>query len=42
MRFASVYRQFRSVSDFVATLEGLGDSRGRPGGRKSDQLAVVG
>jgi transcriptional repressor NrdR len=29
VRFASVYRQFRSVSDFVATLEGLGeDSRG--------------
>ena len=24
VRFASVYRQFRSVSDFVATLEGLG------------------
>jgi len=23
LRFASVYRQFRSVSDFVATLEGL-------------------
>jgi transcriptional repressor NrdR len=23
VRFASVYRQFRSVSDFVATLEGL-------------------
>jgi transcriptional repressor NrdR len=26
VRFASVYRQFRSVSDFVATLEGLGSS----------------
>jgi transcriptional repressor NrdR len=25
VRFASVYRQFRSVSDFVATLEGLGN-----------------
>jgi len=23
VRFASVYRQFQSVSDFVATLEGL-------------------
>ena len=26
VRFASVYRQFRSVSDFVATLEGLGEA----------------
>jgi transcriptional repressor NrdR len=26
VRFASVYRQFRSVSDFVATLEGLGQA----------------
>lgn len=26
VRFASVYRQFRSVSDFVATLEGLGQT----------------
>jgi transcriptional regulator NrdR family protein len=23
VRFASVYRQFQSVTDFVATLEGL-------------------
>jgi transcriptional repressor NrdR len=45
VRFASVYRQFRSVSDFVATLEGLagtdppltGAGRG-----KGDRLAVVG
>jgi transcriptional repressor NrdR len=42
VRFASVYRQFRSVSDFVSTLEGLGGSRGRSGGRKSDRLAIVG
>lgn len=27
VRFASVYRQFRSISDFVATLEGLGGTR---------------
>ena len=26
VRFASVYQQFRSVSDFVATLEGLGQT----------------
>ncbi len=42
VRFASVYRQFRSVSDFVATLEGLGGGRERGGGRKSDRLAIVG
>jgi transcriptional repressor NrdR len=42
VRFASVYRQFRSVSDFVATLEGLGGSHGRGGGRNSDRLAIVG
>jgi transcriptional repressor NrdR len=27
VRFASVYRQFQSISDFVATLEGLGGVR---------------
>ena len=37
VRFASVYRQFRSVSDFVATLEGL-NTRSKGKGR----LAVVG
>ena len=42
VRFASVYRLFRRVSDFVATLEGLGETRGGPGGRKRDRLAVVG
>jgi len=36
VRFASVYRQFQSISDFVATLEGL--SR-QP---RSKRLAVVG
>ncbi|MEB3303772.1 MAG: transcriptional regulator NrdR [Cyanobium sp.] len=39
VRFASVYQQFRSVSDFVATLEGLGQT-----GRSSlakQRLSVV-
>jgi len=40
VRFASVYRQFRSVSDFVATLEGLGGGEvGGCGGK--EHLAVV-
>jgi transcriptional repressor NrdR len=26
VRFASVYRQFRGVNDFVKTLEGMSDS----------------
>lgn len=30
VRFASVYRQFQSVSDFVATLEGLSERRATP------------
>ena len=29
VRFASVYRQFQSISDFVATLEGLDGARSR-------------
>jgi len=37
VRFASVYRQFQSVTDFVATLEGLGN---RSKGKSS--LVVVG
>jgi transcriptional repressor NrdR len=37
VRFASVYRQFRSVSDFVATLEGLNTRSKRKG-----RLAAVG
>ena len=40
VRFASVYRQFQSVSDFVATLDGLkagGDRRGT-----GKHLAAVG
>jgi transcriptional repressor NrdR len=40
VRFASVYRQFRSVSDFVATLEGLGGSDA-PGFSGKEHLAVV-
>jgi transcriptional repressor NrdR len=36
VRFASVYRQFQSVSDFVATLEGL-NRRAKP-----QALAAVG
>lgn len=39
VRFASVYQQFRSVSDFVATLEGLGQT-GRPSHAKQ-RLSVV-
>jgi len=39
VRFASVYRQFQSVSDFVATLEGLQDSLRRPADKK--RLAAV-
>jgi transcriptional repressor NrdR len=37
VRFASVYRQFQSVSDFVSTLEGLNS---RP--KTKARLAVVG
>jgi transcriptional repressor NrdR len=40
VRFASVYRQFRSVSDFVATLEGLGSAEAPYAGQ--EHLAVVG
>ena len=40
IRFASVYRQFQGVSDFVATLEGL---HKRSGGRlRKASLATVG
>ena len=45
VRFASVYRQFRSVSDFVATLEGLAAAEpplsGADRGNR-DRLAAVG
>jgi transcriptional repressor NrdR len=41
VRFASVYRQFQSVSDFVATLEGLGRHADSPTKTKG-RLAVVG
>jgi transcriptional repressor NrdR len=40
VRFASVYRQFRSVSDFVATLEGLGGGEAA-GFSGKEHLAVV-
>jgi len=40
VRFASVYRQFQGISDFVATLEGLGN---RDGGRLAKpSLAAIG
>jgi len=42
VRFASVYRQFQSVSDFVATLEGLTKRAGPRPGKAKDRLAVVG
>jgi transcriptional repressor NrdR len=45
VRFASVYRQFRSVSDFVATLEGLAvaDPQLTEAARgKRNRLAAVG
>jgi len=40
VRFASVYRQFQSVGDFVATLEGLQGASGRRSNAK--RLAAVG
>ncbi|MFZ9973984.1 MAG: transcriptional regulator NrdR [Vulcanococcus sp.] len=40
VRFASVYRQFQSVGDFVATLEGLQGASSRRSSAK--RLAVVG
>jgi transcriptional repressor NrdR len=42
VRFASVYRQFRSVSDFVATLEGLSTGAAPKNGKGRNRLAVVG
>ena len=41
VRFASVYRQFQSISDFVATLEGLGRGKASRRNGKVD-LAPVG
>jgi transcriptional repressor NrdR len=41
VRFASVYRQFQSVSDFVATLEGLGSERARGLREDPARLAIV-
>ncbi|MCP9887995.1 MAG: transcriptional regulator NrdR [Prochlorococcaceae cyanobacterium] len=40
VRFASVYRQFQGVSDFVATLDGLNRRSGRSHGKAS--LAALG
>ena len=40
VRFASVYRQFQSVSDFVATLEGL-NSQTTGRGKTKARLAAV-
>ena len=40
VRFASVYRQFQSVSDFVATLEGL-NSRNQSSAANSSRVAAV-
>ena len=40
VRFASVYRQFQSVSDFVATLEGL-NSQTTGRGKTKTRLAAV-
>ena len=40
VRFASVYRQFQGISDFVATLEGLDKRNGRRRGKPS--LAAIG
>lgn len=44
VRFASVYRQFKGVSDFVATLEGLSRRSGksRKGSSNGNTLAAVG
>lgn len=39
VRFASVYRQFKGVSDFVATLEGLHETRGASQGTRRLALA---
>ena len=40
VRFASVYRQFQGISDFVATLEGLDTRNG--GRRGKPSLAAIG
>ena len=42
VRFASVYRQFQSVSDFVATLEGLSDHHQAKPRQGQDKLLAVG
>ena len=42
VRFASVYRQFQGVSDFVATLDGLSSRSTGKGGKRRNSLAVAG
>ena len=42
VRFASVYRQFQGVSDFVATLDGLSSHSTGKGGKLRNSLAVAG
>jgi transcriptional repressor NrdR len=42
VRFASVYRQFQGVSDFVATLEGLNSRNVSLAGKAKNRLAAVG
>jgi transcriptional repressor NrdR len=42
VRFASVYRQFQGVSDFVATLDGLSSRSTAKGGKLRNSLAVAG
>jgi len=42
VRFASVYRQFQSVSDFVATLEGLSHPNQARSSKGKGRLAIVG
>lgn len=41
VRFASVYRQFQGISDFVATLEGLNRSQTRKRATESSTPALV-
>jgi transcriptional repressor NrdR len=41
VRFASVYRQFQSISDFVATLEGLHRRAANGSGRTKSLMAVL-
>ena len=42
VRFASVYRQFQGISDFIATLDGLGGKRSGSVGNGKTSLAPIG